>query len=67
LILHKTSTITNIYNGNQEKVTATKRYTLLRAQKQQIRTHFYDKDIWLLRPGYYILSDTFLEKKKINK
>jgi len=41
LILNKISTITNIYNGNQEKVTATKRNTLLHAQKQQIKNTFF--------------------------
>jgi len=49
--------------ANQEKVTATKRYTLLHAQKNKLRTHFYDKNAWLLHPGYYILNDAFLERK----
>jgi len=29
-----------------------------------LRTHFYDKDAWLLHHDYYVLNDAFLEKIK---
>jgi len=33
-------------------------------KNNKLRTHFYDKNAWLLHPSYYILVYAFLEKIK---
>jgi len=70
LILNKISAITNCYLQWQIKKRPQQqndmRYYMHKNNK--LRTHFYDKDAWLLHPGYYyIFNDAFLEKNKRKK
>jgi len=36
-------------------------------KNNKLRTYFFDKNAWLLHPGYYILYYAFLEKINKNK